>query len=270
MCDAAKPTPENRWRCVECKATFATVAAPEACPHCHCSTFAEIDRPGRHLVDILADDLLRPVAARAGLEVDERSLAAARAHCDELVPLPSVDSYTLDRAISPGLMAHLTRFCVSVTENRAPNQNIGRNGHSYIDRWMLARKGVVPLYDDPVEMWGVAGFMPAELENLYLHAYHRGDADEPHDHPWGNASLVVRGWYREAVFIDGKLAGHYSRHVGDVVLRSATSVHAIIDTSGDCLSLFATLPKERDWGFHTAGGFVPWHQFEKTDGARRA
>jgi len=223
---------------------------------------------GRNPVDDL-EPIVRDVAARTGYEVDEEALSAARAHCDELVPLPVRDLWTFDQGIASPLMALLESFCLHVTQTRPANQNIGRNENAYIDRWMLARKGVVPTYDDPVALWGAAGFIPSELENLYLHAYHRGDADEPHDHPWGNASLVVRGWYREAVFIDGKLAGHFTRHRGDVVLRSATAVHAIIDTSGDCLSLFATLPKERDWGFHTADGFVPWQQFGKSNGERR-
>ena len=192
----------------------------------------------------------------------------AQGQTEALEP-PREHIWEFDRAVAAPLMAHLTAFCVSVTENRSPNQHIGRNHSPYIDRWMLARKGTVPVYDDPIEMWGVAGFMPAELENLYLHRYHRGDADEPHDHPWGNASLVVRGYYREAVFTNGRLVGHFTRKPGDVVLRRATSVHAIIDTSPDCLSLFATLPKERDWGFHTADGFVPWHDFGKSNKGRR-
>ena len=68
--------------------------------------------------------------------------------------------------------------------SREPNQIIQRNGSPYLHRWMLARKASVPVYDDPGKPMEAFGWMPSELENLYLHHFIRPDADDPHDHPW--------------------------------------------------------------------------------------
>lgn len=173
-------------------------------------------------------------------------------------------------ALHGPLMDFLEHFCVGITESREPNQEIGRKGSPYIDRWFLARKAIVPVASVAPDFADVAPFMRSELENLYLHGYHRGDADEPHDHPWPNASLVVRGWYRENVYdLERRYIATITRHRGDIVLRSARSIHAILETSENCLSLFATLRKERDWGFHTLEGFVPWREFPGADQAVR-
>jgi len=162
------------------------------------------------------------------------------------------------QAVSPALVDLISGALLHVRMSRDPNQRIERNGNAYINRWMLARKGQVPLYDDPAELLGYAGMIPSELENLYMHEYARSDADDPHCHPWPNVTLVVDGWYRENMYEAGTnvLVGTATRLPGDVVVRSSGSVHAIVETSSDCVSLFATLPKEKDWGFHTDAGFV--------------
>lgn len=179
----------------------------------------------------------------------------------DVAPLPGLQEFP--GVIPPRLMAMLTAFCVGVTESRLPNQEIGRSGNPYIDRWYLARKVTVPTfewaYPEPRE---TGHTLPSELENVYLHGYHRGDADDPHDHPWPNASLVVRGWYVENVYdAQANLVRRETRRPGDIVLRSAGSIHAILETSPDCLSLFATLRKEREWGFWRDGQFIHWKEF---------
>lgn len=217
-------------------------------------------RPGhpvfepRHPVDVLADMGADPAAlAHARIVTDEQVAADGRG--TGLVEYPG--------AVSGALLQLVAGFCVGIMDARPPNQQIGRTGSPYLDRWYLARKAFVPENSGPPDFADLNVLMPSELENLYLHAYHRGDADEPHDHPWPNASLVVRGWYRENVHtLDGQLLATVTRRPGDIVLRSAQAIHAILETSDDCLSLFATLPKERDWGFWTADGFVPWRQFD--------
>lgn len=163
-------------------------------------------------------------------------------------------------AISPLVMTPLQAFCEKIMTSREPNQVIQRGERPYIERWELARKSVVPVHDNPDEVLGYMGWMPSELENLYLHAYKQSLEENPHCHPWGNATLVVRGWYKENVYklVDGKheFVGAFIRNQGDVVFRNAESPHAIVATSPDCVSLFATARKERDWGFHTDEGFV--------------
>lgn len=178
-------------------------------------------------------------------------------------PLPGLQEFP--GVIPPRLMAMLTAFCVGVTESRLPNQEIGRAGNPYIDRWYLARKVTVPtfVYDEAEGLPHAGRGIPSELENVYLHGYHRGDADDPHDHPWPNASLVVRGWYRENIYDEqANLVRCETRRPGDIVLRSAGSIHAILETSPDCLSLFATLRKSREWGFWRDGEFIHWKDFQ--------
>lgn len=192
-----------------------------------------------------------------------------RTHHDPSKDYPAVTRWdgqiVLRNALSPALLNMIQAAAEAMIERRGPNQIISRSGSEYIHRWMLARKALVPIYDDPTLMLSQAALMAAELENLYLHCYRRPDVDDPHDHPWPNATLVVRGWFVEDVYVDGKCIGSFRRDRGDIVLRQASSVHAITSTSDQCLSLFATAPKERDWGFHTAEGWVPWRQFVRSD-----
>jgi hypothetical protein len=172
------------------------------------------------------------------------------------------ETRSFTRAVPDGLLSMVQRFCDGVIASRPPNQEIGRHNSPYIERWFLARKGMVPEHSVTPDFFDHAPFIASELENIYLHRYKRGDADEPHDHPWPNASLLVHGYYRETIYTTaGKQVETVVRWPGDIVVRSARSVHAIEETSPNCLSLFATLRKEREWGFHTADGFVPWREF---------
>jgi len=123
---------------------------------------------------------------------------------------------------------------------------------------MLSRKAMVPVYDDPSMPLHYFGVMASEVENIYIHQYARPDRDDPHCHPWPNASLIVSGWYDENVYETGsnKFIGVERRHEGDIILRDSSSVHAIVDTSPGCLTVFASLQKDRDWGFYTETGFI--------------
>jgi hypothetical protein len=180
--------------------------------------------------------------------------------------MPEVKTY--QSAIKPDVMRLIQQFVDIVIANQEPNQIIRRSGDPYILRYMLSRKSWIPIYDDPNEdMWKDGG-MASMLENLYIHQYNRGDEDEPHCHPWPNATLVVRGEYTEDVYEEDVHVGRFIRRTGDVVLRTAKSVHAIVHTSPDCISLFATMRKEKDWGFHTAEGYVP-HELMHSNNASK-
>lgn len=168
----------------------------------------------------------------------------------------------LPAAVSPAGVMLLESFARGVIASRERNQMIDRDdGDTYIDRWYLARKAIVPGVSPTGHFLDQVDPIASELENLYLHRYARADREEPHCHPWPNATCVIYGWYEEQVFIGGKLVAEHIRRPGDVVLRDASDVHAIVDCLPGTLSLFATMPKQRDWGFHTAAGFIPWAQF---------
>lgn len=164
-------------------------------------------------------------------------------------------------AVSPPAIALLHSFATGVIASRERSQVIDREDDPYIDRWYLARKAMVPGVSPRGHFLDQVAPIPSELENLYLHRYSRADREEPHCHPWPNGTLVVAGWYVEQIYVDGQLIDTRIRRPGDIVLRDAEAVHAIVDVEPGTLSLFATMPKMRDWGFHTATGFVPWHEF---------
>lgn len=110
--------------------------------------------------------------------------------------------------------------------------------------------------DDYLHRWYV---VPRNSNmNVYLHKLLRSDKDVPHDHPWHNTSVIVTGRYKEQT-LDGCTR---IRNIGDVVHRRAETAHRLILFPGEqCLSLFFTGPKVRDWGFHCPKGWVPWQDF---------
>ena len=173
------------------------------------------------------------------------------------------DFIFIQGAVNPIACQLLEKYLRTQVMDEKPNQVIQRNGSPYINRWMLSRKAIVPVYDDPALALDTYGMKLSMLENLYLHEYARPDADDPHCHPWANATLVVHGWYTENVYEDGgnRLINTVTRYAGDIVLRNDTSVHAIVDTSPGCLSLFATSKKTKPWGFHTDDGFKTYDEY---------
>lgn len=176
----------------------------------------------------------------------------------------------IQSAISPQVRRLLSGFASSIIEQRPPTEVIERNNSLYIDRWHLARKAIVPKHVDPYAAVEAIGQIASELENLYLHRYHRADRDEPHDHPWPNASLVLSGWYREDVYRDGRYVGWFHRPPGMLVLRESGAVHAITEVAEGTISLFATLPKERAWGFLIDGRIMPWREHKALREGRSA
>lgn len=146
---------------------------------------------------------------------------------------------------------------------RPPNQTIKRHGQDYMKRYMIGRKMMVPIVDIPGMPIGWAGGLPSEIENIYIHEFVRSDEDDPHNHPWPNVTVLLRGEYYEDVYnTDGTVTEKtLLRTAGDVVYRDSSAVHAIIETSPDCLTLFITGRKETDWGFWKDGLFIPWESY---------
>jgi len=97
-----------------------------------------------------------------------------------------------------------------------------------------------------------------ELYNLYLHDIRKSDDDRAmHDHPWENTSLVVSGGYLEHT-----PQGVFERKAGDIIHRKPTDLHRLEVIPGQrAITLFATGPKVRDWGFQCPKGWVSWQDF---------
>lgn len=82
------------------------------------------------------------------------------------------------------------------------------------------------------------------------------DQDAWHDHPWANSTVVLAG-----ELVEHGPAGARRLGPGDVVVREATTPHAIELVGVDAWTLFATGPLVRRWGFHTDKGWVMWRHY---------
>lgn len=126
---------------------------------------------------------------------------------------------------------------------RSPDFVIGGTVDPYLRRWWLIPRNVVC--------------------NAYLHLFLRSDDDRAlHDHPWVNASMVLRGQYTEHTISAGGIHRRAVRAAGDVVFRLPSAAHRVELTHGPCWSLFLTGPRVREWGFHCPdAGWVHWQDF---------
>ena len=112
--------------------------------------------------------------------------------------------------------------------------------------------------------------------NIYLHKYYGGDVSRvPHDHPWWNCTIVLRGRLFESRYtreIDDTLWPKvYTLNPLSVVTRTAETIHHIEmlpEDKGKTWTLFITGPKTRKWGFWEDDGatFVPWEEYEEKTG----
>lgn len=91
--------------------------------------------------------------------------------------------------------------------------------------------------------------------NIFLHHFLKGDPDDVHDHPWGYATLILKGGYWEWLpqfNSKGQKIGELSvwRGPGHFRLCKAESYHRIeLDPEVDCWTLFMPGPQKREWGF---------------------
>lgn len=93
---------------------------------------------------------------------------------------------------------------------------------------------------------------------LKLHRIERPDRERDlHDHPWAFLSIVLRGGYIE------ELPGRRYRWVRLVNLKRARDAHRIVHLMRvPTWTLVITFGRCREWGFHTAAGWVAWRDYE--------
>lgn len=117
----------------------------------------------------------------------------------------------------------------------------GDGDRPYLTRWTLL-----------VTPWG----------RLYLHLFHRSDADDLHDHPWAFASLIL--W---CGYIEETPQGRRRKWPGMVLFRPATWVHRVELVGGKpALSLVWVCGYVREWGFFTSEGRIHWRDYFKKMG----
>lgn len=129
---------------------------------------------------------------------------------------------------------------------------IHRDGDPYLTRWWLVDT--------------------QHRGRLYLHRFHRSDADVHHDHPWSFWSLILKGGYYEwtpSPWICRDTPGCSEPEVarwyrpGRLLRRPATWRHRVeipTDLRGRVWSLVWTGPKVRDWGFWCPRGWIPFQE----------
>ena len=123
------------------------------------------------------------------------------------------------------------------------------------------------IYIGPVLYMRRWKFLPETWPGFRLHQIVRSDADrELHDHPFSFVSIILAGGYIE------ERPGRPNRFhgPGSILFRRAEDLHRIcIDPrKGPAWTFVLRGPYRRMWGFRTAKGWMPWHQFiaEKTSG----
>ncbi|MDM8356643.1 hypothetical protein [Pandoraea communis] len=113
-----------------------------------------------------------------------------------------------------------------------------------------------------------------------VHNTLRSDAGRDlHDHPWWSISIVLLGGYWEIMPTEQEQPAKWDsrpetmllrgyrrvwRGPGSIVFRRATDRHRLeIPAGGEAWSLFIMGPWQRNWGFHTPRGWVPWREYVK-------
>lgn len=121
----------------------------------------------------------------------------------------------------------------------------------YLTRWTLSGK-----------RFGSKG----DSRPVFLHHFHRSDADELHSHPWGFTSIILWGGYYEITPGDGWNLGigplrkrWYSP--GRILHRPHGTIHRIeIPEGREAWSLVFVGEKKSSWGFWCSGFFRPWRE----------
>lgn len=129
---------------------------------------------------------------------------------------------------------------------RKPDFLIGDPSDPYLRRWYLI----------PRNRWF----------NVYLHHFRHSDDERAlHDHPYINASILLRGRYIEVT-----PKGRFLRRPGAVYCRRADALHRVEllnDQDGKprpVWTVFITGPRIREWGFACPQGWRHWKDFTNT------
>lgn len=92
---------------------------------------------------------------------------------------------------------------------------------------------------------------------VYFHRFLSADDECMHDHPWPFISIILRGGYWEYTASGKRWYGP-----GRILFRAAEWVHRVEIVPGRTTwSLVIAGKRKRDWGFHTAFGWIDWRKY---------
>lgn len=117
-----------------------------------------------------------------------------------------------------------------------------------------------PNFPKYLTRWDVLGNRFGGKCKLFVHLFHRGDAEEYfHDHPWPFWSLILWGGYWEHTESGKRWYGPLR-----LLRRVAEWRHRVELPEGKrCWTLVWTGEKSRSWGFWCPNGFLPWRKHKE-------
>lgn len=136
------------------------------------------------------------------------------------------------------------------TMRRAPDFIVGGQDNPYLLRWFVIPRN--PVF------------------NIYVHRFLRSDDDRAlHDHPWAWCSILLQGSYvewRKPKLGSLLLLNTQHFEAPSVRCHGPRFAHRLeLMPNIECVTLFITGPRVRNWGFHCPQGWVPWQQFTAGD-----
>ncbi len=154
-----------------------------------------------------------------------------------------------------GVLAHDEETTVRKLEaatEKLPSRTITTNGNPYLTRWYLWPEGPRDVDDEGSDL-------PFAV---FLHKFHRGDADRDlHSHPWAlSIAVILAGGYREE-----REDGVHEFKPGSVNVIREDDFHRVdlINPAIGSWSLFVAGAKTGGWGFklRDSGAFVDWKSY---------
>jgi hypothetical protein len=132
---------------------------------------------------------------------------------------------------------------INFSATKDPSFVVGGHVDPYLYRWYLIPRN--------------------KFLNIYLHKFLRSDDDRAlHDHPWVNASFLLRGEYTEHTIKAGGIHFRELLSEGDFRIRWSGKMAHRVEVSKPCWTLFITGPAYREWGFHCPDqGWVSFKNF---------
>lgn len=144
--------------------------------------------------------------------------------------------------------------------------------HPYVGglRWAFLRWADIPDARDPQETYlRRLRVVQTPWFAIYVHWIYQADEDrDPHDHPFAFCSLILRGWYRERVWVT---PGDINRGIWRTKTWERLTAHRmprryahmIVEASENLVTLIITGRNHGGWGFWTPEGKVPWQEYNK-------